>query len=373
MRKLSISGGIGVMVTVFWFTAGVSADRQLNYSSEGRIMVSPAGKAVTAEKRKLTFIDQTGKTLISRNLRGNELITFPSDGGQVIGVTRYNDHSPSTLKPVAFDLYDLAGNRLYRLEKPEFSSVVVSPAGNAIVGLEGVEGLSESVLHFHDRRGQKVASSTVEFYQGGRFSADGSIFVFATAKDGILAYTADGKASAAYGQGAVYDLSADGSIFAVWRDGALRMYAHGKRVATLETDDIVRVVAVSANGKYFGWAGPVRAAVYAMGSDTAICEATPLTVQGNFRSLAINDDGRHFAVGVDIDGGSKLPSEQRHVRGQAMIYDFAGRLLAQKDISYAQWNAWVPRVRFVADDSTLVVITREETHFLQLPVQRAAD
>jgi hypothetical protein len=373
MRKMLIKWAIGTALVGFWFTVGIGADHQLTYKPSVRVMISPTGRTVVAEKRKLEFIDQSGKTITSRKLRGNELINFPPGGGQVIGITRYNDHSPSTLKPVAFDLYDLAGNRLYRIKTPDFSSVVVSPTGNAIVGLEGVEGLSESVLHFYDNQGRNVASSSVEYFQGGRFSADGSIFAFATAKDGILAYTADGTPSAGYGTGSIYDLSADGGVVSVWHEETLRVYAAGKRLTSVKTDNIVRVIDVSASGKYCGWAGPHHAVVYAVGSDTAICEVTPSTRQGNYRSLAIGDDRNCFAVGVDIDEGKNLPSEKRHVRGYAVVYDFSGRLIVQKDVSYERWNARVPLVRFVEGGAALAVITREETHFLQLPAPTPAD
>lgn len=361
----------GVAVTC-WFSLGVGADRQLAYEPTARIMVGPAGQSVTAEKRKLQFFDKTGKNIAGRELRGNELISFPVGGGEVIGILRYNDNAPATLTPVTFELSDLAGNQLYRIEQPKFSSVVVSPVGNAVVGLEGVEGLPESTLHFHDRQGREIASPSVEFYQGGRFSADGSTFVFATAREGVLAYTSDGKAAAAFGKGSVYDLSADGKLIVIWHGGSLRVYADGKRIAAYPTDESIRVVAVSTNGEYFGWAGPRRAAVYARGADSVICEIAPVTAEANFRSLALDNDGKYFAVGVDIDAGKNQLPEQRHLQGQALIYDYAGGLVLQKALDYEEWNAQIPAVKFLADGS-LAVITRHETHFLQMPVQQIED
>ena len=372
MRKAWPYLAIGVLTTVFCLSVVEGADRRKTYSPEARVMLSPSGALVTVEKRKVFFFDKDGKIVASRKLRSNELVSLP-DGGSVVGLTRYNDHSPSTLKPVTFELFDLAGNRRYRIKKPGFSSVVVSPTGKAIVGLDGAEGLPKSVLRFCDDRGQEVVAITVEYYQGGRFSADGSVFVFSTAQEGILAYSSAGEVLAGYGPGSVYDLSADGGVFAVGYNGALRVYSGGKRVSTVETGEAVREVTVGAKGKHFGWVGPDRAALYAVGTDTALCEIW-LTASGeNFRSLAISEDGMHFAVGIDIDGGRALPREKRHTRGRVVVYDFGGQVIAQKEVSYDRWNARTPAVSFTHEGRVLSVITPEEAYFMELPGQRPAE
>ena len=271
MSRRWINWGTGILATTCWLSTSAGADRQLTYDPAARVMIAPAGQAVSAEKRKLQFYDQAGKVTATRELQGNESVTFPVGGGNVIGIMRYHDNSPSTLTPVTFDLSDFSGKQLYRIENPKFSSVVISPTGTAIVGLDGVEGLPQSTLHFFDQGGKEVASLSVEYYQGGQFSGDGSLFVFATAKDGVLAYTAAGKASAGFGQGSVFDLSADGRTVVIWHQGTLRLYVDGKRRASVSTDEQIRALAVSTQGRHFGWASPQRAVVYAVGSDSIVC------------------------------------------------------------------------------------------------------
>jgi len=369
MRRPLVNPAIGVLVAVLCFAVVSRADRRKTYNSEARVMLNSSGAMVIALDRKLEFFDKDGKLAGSRKLRNNELVNLPQ-GGAAVGIIRYNDHSPSTLKPVAFELYDLAGNRLYSIKKPDFSSAVVSPTGKTIVGIDGAEGLPQSVLRFCDEHGKEISAITVEYFQGGRFSADGSVFVFATAQEGILAYSATGKALAGYGPGSVYDLSADGSVFTVGHDEVIRVYSGSKRIATVETDETVRVVAVSPRGSYWGWIGAGRAMVYATGTDTALCEIRLSTPGENFRSLVIGADGLYFAIGVDIDGGRELPQEKRHLRGRAVVYDLSGRVIAQKEVSYDSWNAKTPAVRSTRGGRTLAVITREEVYFMELPTRQ---
>ena len=368
MKKTFVYFIAGLLIVGWCVNIVHGAERRLTYSAEAQVMLNPSGAMVTVQKPRLKFFDTDGKLIKSRKLRGNEIVSLP-DGGNVVGITRYHDNSPTTLKPVAFTLFDLAGRQLYSIKNPAFSSVIVSGTGEAIVGIAGAEGLPESSLRFYDEQGKEVDSMTIEYFQGGRFSADGTVFVFSTAKDGIFAYSSTGQLLAGYGPGAVYDLSADGDVFVTWHNGTLRVYSGGNRVATFPTAEIVRAVTVSENGKYFGWASPQKVAVYATGTDSAWCEVTPVAANENFRSLAIGEDGNHFAAGIDIDAGREVPAEKRHTQGRVTVYDRQGQVFTEKNLTYENWNAKMPAVSFLEGGKVLSVITRAGTYFLQLPLQ----
>ena len=356
----------GLLVVGWWLGSGIAADRSVIYDPDTRVMLNPSGAMVTVQHRTLKFFQSDGKPLKSRELRGNEYAILP-EGGSVVGITRFFDNSPSTLTAAAFELVDLTGKRLYGIDKPRFSSVIVSATGSAIVGIDGAEGLPQSVLRFYDARGNEAHAMTVEFFQGGRFSSDGSVFVFTTAKEGLLACSTAGQVLARYGMGTSYDLSAGGEVFAVAQDSVLRVYANGKRQTTIHTMGQTRAVTVSGNGKHVGWAGTADAVIYAAGADSALVRVQLSAPGENVRSLAISNDGRCFAIGIDIDAGKEAAPEARHFRGRAVVYDFAGQKIAEKELSYQAWNAHFPAVSFTRDGHTVAVITREEISLVELP------
>ncbi len=341
------------------------ADRRIDYTNGSKVMIGDNGELVAFSKGLLAFYNSAGERIAAKKLRNNEMATLP-EGGEVVGLIRYRDHQPTTLKPASFELYNLNGQRLYRLKNPPFASVVISPTGTAFVGLDGVEGLPGSTLLFHDAKGNQQAAISVEYYLGGRFSADGSVFVFATAKDGVLAYSAGGEVLDGYGTGSTYDFSADGRVMAVWHDGSLRIYNGSTRVKTLATDKNIRAIAVAPDGGFVGWAGERRAEIIALDTTIARLILSLDTPGENYRSLAISNGHDYVAVGIDIDRGKSAPTEKRHTAGRAEIYTMQGMLLHSQPVSYAVWNAKTPLVKFPPQDNRLAVITREATEFIDL-------
>ncbi len=368
------AGIVFIFVFHFFLTAHlIQAESQwITHDPGERAMVNAAGQVVTAAKRAVRFYDADGNAAATIRLKGNEVVNLPAGGGEVVGITRYHDHSPTTLKPVAFELYDLSGTRQFRLTKPQFTSVIVSPTGNAIVGHDGVEGLAKSTLRFYDASGTESKTITIERFQGGRFSADGSVFVYRTATEGVLAYSADGTPLAHFGAGSLYEMSSDGSVFAIWQDQSLRCYRDGKRIQTIPTDEIVRALAVSPQGDLVGWVGTDRGAVYTLGDTIAQTYLELPNAGENFRSLAISDAQEFIAVGVDSSAGRSVPVEKRHTRGFVRIFDLKGNLRQEEKYSYEVWNAWTPGVRFVDWQQRLAVILRTGIHFIPLPPLEAS-
>ncbi len=366
--RRSVGMAIALAIQIFLFTPFVQAESQsIAYDPGDHAMINAAGQVVAASKRQIRFYDPDGSSAATVRLKGNELISLPAGGGNVVGLTRYHDHSPTTLKPIAFELYDISGTRLYRMTKPQFTSVIVSPTGNAIVGHDGIEGLAESTLRFYDATGTEVKAISVEQFQGGQFSANGSVFAYRTAQDGVLVYSADGEPLAHFGGGARYEMSANGSVVAVWQDQAVRCYQDGKRVQTIPTAEIVRALAVSSTGTHIGWVGVERGEVYALGDSVPIATLTVNDENENFRSLAISDTYEFVAVGVDSSAGRSVPMEKRHTRGFVRVFDLGGTLQQEQDFTYNVWNAQTPAVQFVEDEPHVAVILRKGVHFLSLP------
>jgi len=357
---------LAILVTV---TAGMGpaygADRSHVLAENSRLIVNSTGAMITAEKRKLQFFNNNGNLNSSRRLRSNELVFLPQNG-RVAGILRFNDNSPTSLQPVAFELYDMGGKRLYSISKPKFSSAIVSPDGATVVGIDGAVGLPESVLRFIDRNGKEITAVSVEYFQSGRFSDDGSVLFFTTTKDGILAYSSTAQALGRFGQGSVYDCSADGRIFAIRHQSTVRLYSEGKRLQSVPTGDQMGILAVSPDGRFFGWTEPSRVVIQAVGSDTALFEMKITAPGDNCRSFAFSENGEYFAVGIFGGNGQNAASEQQFAEGRVEVYTLDGRQIKQMAISDKKLNSAMPIVRFVRDSAVLAAITLDEVLFVDL-------
>jgi len=357
---------LAILLTVIGGTdQAYGAERRHTLAANSHLMVNSTGAMITAGNRKVQFFDKNGQMKTSRRLRGNELVHLPSNG-RVAGILRFHDNSPTSLQPVAFELYDINGKKIYTMSKPKFSSAIISPDGNTVVGVDGAAGLPESVLRFLDHDGKEFAEVSVEYFQGGRFSDDGSVLFLSTTRDGILAYSSTAQALGRFGQGSAYDCSANGQIFAVRQQGAVRLYSGGKRAQSIPTGDQDGVIAVSPDGRFFGWAEPSRIVVQEVGADTTLFELTITTPGENCRSFAFSEDGEHFAVGIVGRNGQDGPDDEQSAEGRVEVYTLGGRQIKYVAIPDQKLNSAMPIVRFVQGGAVLAAITLGEVLFVEL-------
>jgi len=345
-------------------TFSVESASQVGQTSRWTIL--EGGRWAKVEGGLLRFYSPDGQEVQKLDLKGNQYLVA-STGGQVVGVISYADPQPKMLNALTFELYDTGGRRLTRVDGPSFSSAIVAPNGNAFVGVDGAEGLPNSVLRFYDGQGNRRDTLAVERFEGGRFSRDGSHFFFVTAKDGLRARGTGVASENQFGRADQWAVSADGRLVVISVGREIKCYREGKQISSLSwsADTLpIRSLTVSQDGCHAAAISAVHAAVFRTDSSAFLWNVSSAEVDWNLRSVDLRDGLSLVALGLDYDPGPD--SAERHSRSRCDVYDRAGRLVHTEEDQPEKWGALFPQVRFDDDRGGLVFISRDRFKFVKI-------
>jgi len=326
------------------------------------------GGWVKVEKGRVRIYSPTGQLHESIELRGKEVLAA-SHGGNVVGVVLYADKQPMTLSVVRFDIYDERGERELRLDNPWFNKAIVADDGTAFCGIAGAQGLPESVLRFYNKRGLQQDTLMVKRFKSGRYSRDGSRFIFESGGGVLRVTNADGRVLHELGHAEQWDASRDGRIIAVAHQGSVRFFHDGEGISTMnwpEDREPIRHVSLSPDGRHAIVVSPHDAAVISIDPPEILWELQNNDSQWNYRCGSISENADLIAIGADYDPGSE--SGERHNKSRCYVYDSEGRLLAQHEREPQSWTAAFPVVRFTDDGSSLIY--RDRDGMTRLTIER---
>lgn len=335
-----------------------------NLSNSKRWVVFDGGGWVNVQKGRLQFYSLKGNRTRTLNLRGNEVLLAPH-GCHAVGVVAYADRQPKTLRAVTFDLYDPAGKQILRLKEPKFATAIVAPTGNAFVGIDGALGLPKSVLHFYDGKGKEKKSLDVERFQGGQFCADGSVFLFETATDGLQAYSAAGEKLGVIGPADRWAASSDATMVIRVSGNRMLFYREGELFQTLAWDERygeIRAVALSPNGGHAAVASATHAAVYKIESGATLWTQETGATPWNYRSAALTNDAAFVVLGSDYDPGPDAAN--RHQRSRCEVFDADAKLVHSEEGTPSKWGLLYPQVQFNPSADRLLFIDRDRFKLL---------
>lgn len=335
-----------------------------NLSGSPRWVAFGEGGWVSVQKGRLRFFALGGSVIRTLNLRGNEVLLAPH-GCRAVGVVAYADRQPKTLRAVTFDLYDPEGKQILRLNDPEFATAIVSESGDAFVGVDGAEGLPKSVLHFYDRDGREKRSLDVERFEGGRFSDDGTVFLFETAAAGLQAFTAAGEEMGVIGPADRWAASSDATIILRVSGTRMLFYREGKLDQTLAWDErygTIRAVALSPDGGHAAVVSATHAAVYDAATGATLWTKEIGNVPWNYRSAAISNGATLVAFGSDYDPGPE--AADRHQRSRCEVFDRDAQPVHTEEETPSKWGALFPQVRFDPTANRLLFIDRDRFKLL---------
>ena len=346
------------------WTFNVEAASQVGQTSRWAIL--EGGGWAKVEASQLQFYSADGLKLQSLNLKGNQFIVAPA-GGRVLGVISYADPQPKNLNALAFELYDANGQRLMRVDNPSFSSAIVAPNGNAFVGIDGAEGLPNSVLRFFDGHGNRRDTLAVERFEGGKYSRDGSRFFFMTAKEGLQVGGSDGTSPSQLGPADHWAASLDGRVVVVARGQEMSCFRDGKLISALtwRADTIpIRSLTVSPDGRHAAAITALHAAVFRTDSAAFLWDIAGNDPKWNFRSVDLRNGVSLVALGLDFDPGPD--SADRHAFSRCDVYDRAGRLVHTEEDQPERWGAFYPDVRFDETRGGVVLVSRDRFKFIKI-------
>lgn len=364
MTKTSVPRVVLVLAAFFSSIAvafgwSFNVESSVDVGQAGRWAVLADGGWAKASGGQLQFFSSSGDRLQSFGLRGNQLLVAPF-GGHVLGVITYVDPQPKTLDAIAFDLYSAEGQRLAHIDKPPFVSAIVSGAGGAFVGIDGAEGLPGAILRFYDARGNGQDTLMVDRFEGGKFSRDGSRFLFETAREGLQVATAKGVRQAELGVTERWAASADAHVIVTVLAGEFRCYRDGKFHQSMPRQDgglPIRALSVSPDGQHACAATARHAILFQTDTVATLWDVAVPDTTWNIRTVDVLDGARLVALGLDYDPGPE--SLERHVRSRCVIYDRTGQVVHTEEETPSKWGAAFPEVRFEPGRGRLVFINRD--------------
>lgn len=370
MRRITawiLSIALLAPATLSWAaSASLELSSQADLSKSRRWLALGNGGWVSVAGGQLDFLSPAGKRQRRLNLRGNEYL-FGEFGSRFVGVIAFADRQPQTLSAVTFDLFDVDGTQVVRLNKPSFASAIVSPEGNAFVGVDGAEGLPKTTLRFYTADGKLHETIDVARFEGGEFTRDGSHVFFKSADSGLQVCTMKGEQLGTFGPADRWAASRDGSVVVIARGQRLMFYHDGKLIQTLTwgtSDRPIRALALSPNGLHAAAISNDHAAVIDVSSATVLWETDTGDPQWNLRSVDLINDARLVALGLDYDPGPL--AEGRHNQSRCLLFDRTGQLLDTQNETPSKWGAVFPMVKFTGNGTSLLFINRDKFRTFQV-------
>lgn len=331
-----------------------------------RWLLLDGGGWVTVEKGRVEFYSPEGERVKVVDRRANEVLAG-SIGTRKVGVLAYADNQPQTIRPLTFQIYSPNGDELVRQTDPPFASAIVSPAGNAFIGVDGAEGLPTSLIRLYDDTGTQTDTFTVERYEGGRFTRGGNRFLYESAGGQLKVFDLATRSTTSIGRLQRWGASPDGDLIAGVLGDRLLIYRMGRLAQTLPLSKgmgEIRGVTVSPSGALAAVFSATRALV-ARTSPPAIVWSTGIgDTTWNFRSADLFEDPGLAAFGIDYD--PDLDSPDRHTIARCLVFDSLGALLHTEEDTPAKWAAQFPAVRFDHARGTLAFISRDRMKILSL-------
>jgi hypothetical protein len=309
--------------------------------------------------------DAAGSQRYLIRLRGNQNVSLSRQSG-VFGVTTFADNAPSTLYAAAFDLYDEAGKRLFRIEKPQATEFVISEDGRWAVGIAGGEEMRESELHLFDAQGAPVASWKVPYLSDLTLPA-GSTRFFAASKGLLQSFSYAGGDPHPIGRFETFGVGAAGRYVVLCGAGSVALYEDEKLVFMAPSElTRPRTVTVSPDGRYIAVAGQDRLELFERDKGSRLWTVTSGKPELQFVSVDLSGGPGAILAGLDFDPGAES-NTSRHTSGAVFLLGHEGALLWRDDFVYSDWNMRVPAVRYLGSRGQIEVELAEEIRCYSLP------
>lgn len=354
-----------ILAFLIWWTVPPAAAIQLvsEYSiplkEKDRVLGSLQGNFLIYSRPDITMYNTRGREVFSRKLKNNVIPTM-SPGGRHLGLVTYNDHSPTDLKTVKFEMYDQAGRLRWKLSDPVPNTFFITDSGT-IFGVEGVEGISPTRLYLYDQFGDVINILVFKTYHGLEIAPSGRKFIVDKARGGLEVYDSLGTFLDTLPVSSNYVIDKDDRYIGVFFQNVFRLYQDEREVASINIQEtVIRDMAIDVENNLVVFMAPKRLEIYELTTGRLLWEYRLIDGHKWFASLHLSDDSRFIACGVDINAGNQVPKEERHVEGFVYLFPGNGKTMFQHRETYRVWNSGLPRGVVSPSGGSLFVQTQEK-------------
>lgn len=337
------------------------------------------GKIILSSREEVSALTQAGKESFKLKLKeSQEVIT--SENGEYFGITTYSTKgAPGFLKTEKFVLHSALGKTLWQIENPKSSAFFIANNGKLVAGVSSFEGEKESELAFYNENGDSVFGTKINFFQGLSFSPNGGSVFVRSGTDGLLVLDQKGNLKGNYNTCQEFTTSFDGERLVCVSDDKLNFYHQGKLVAQTHVASVgksadsvggenilARGMVFSPDNRYVSLIAKKNLYLLDFENGEVLWQYSLDQPELSFISVDISKNAEMIIAGVDFDKGRNVPPPERHTQGYVYLFDKKGNLTWEKELSYIQWNVFVPKVKFSLDRPIFSVKTREKIYLFEL-------
>jgi len=341
------------------------SEYSIKLDKNDRVLGSLGENYLVYGRPNITLYNTRGKAVFSRKLTNN-VKPVMSPNGKYLGLVTYADHSPTDLKTTKLELFDRAGKFLWKMTDPTPNSFIITDQGT-IFGIEGVKGIPPTRIYLYNKYGTQLNVLVAKEYHGLEIAPSAAKFIIDKAGEGLDVYDSLGNMLASLPASEEYTFDKDDRYIGVFFERTFRLYQDEKEVATIKTDETtLRGMALNVEKDLYVAMGPKVLQVFQLTTQKLLWEF-PLTDEKlTYSSLSLSPDGQFVACGIDVNGGSLVPKDRRHVQGFLYVFTSDGKVLATKQEDYDLWGIGLPRAEFSQSGGSVILETREKVEKFRL-------
>lgn len=374
MRKESAARRWGLLASlvVLSMSAASAAPLRLtplldSQSDLVRVIATRDGGAALLQERGIDLIRPDGARL-SLARTGEAQRAVIAEGGGFYGVVTHRDGAADFSPTQSFELRSMDGALVWSMGSTEDVTYAVSSAG-AVVGLSMDINIPErATLHFYGPGGALNATEPFPGLVGGRFDAEGRVFIAQSATLGLRAYDPIGTPLWSVDDALMFAVTPGGEEIAVLRHGQLRLMRGAVMVAVapLEADLVVRRIAIAPDGSRVAIAGRTEIRVY----DSTLTQTATMKIDDTayaYTSVDVASANGWILAGVARDLGPGVFADVRHPDGEVRAFDASGRLVHTATLRFDAWNIFTPTAVLDSDGHAATITTRRSIYRTVLP------
>ncbi len=341
------------------------SEYSIKLDANDRVLGSLSENFLVYGRPQITLYNSRGRAIFSRKLANNVKPTL-SPRGKYLGLVTYADRSPTDLKTVKLELFDQAGKSLWKLSDPAPNSFFITNQGT-ILGIEGVKGIPPTRVYLYNKYGTQLNILAIKEYHGLEIAPSGAKFIIDKAREGLDVYDSLGNVLATLPVSEKYVFDENDRYIGVFFEGVFRLYQDEKEVTTIKTaENTLRDMTTNVAKDLFVAVGPKILQVFQLTTQELLWEypldAEPMT----YSSLSLSPDGQFIVCGIDVNGGTLVPKDKRHVEGYVYLFPINGQTMATRKETYDLWGIGLPKTVFSESGGAVILETREKIEKLRL-------
>jgi hypothetical protein len=332
-----------------------------------RVVPLAEGRAALLTEQGIEIIRADGpRATVVRTGESQKAIL--ADGGGFYGIVTYREGAGDFTPTLAFELHAMDGSLVWSMGATDDITYAISSAG-AVVGQRfNINAPELGALNFYGPDGTRNATEPYPGLTGGRFDADGRVFIAQSGMHGIRAFDPIGTPLWSADDALMFAMTPGGVMTAVLQHGSLMLLRDGRTVATVpvESDFPVRRIAIAPDGSRVAIAGKHEIRVYdADLSSTTVVRTSDETF--SWTSVDLDAANGWILACQARDLGPTVPADIRHPDGEVRAYDASGALVHTATLRFGAWNIFTPTAILDRSGHGATVTTRRSIHRTVLP------